>query len=125
MRRLPDAVIIVDAKLESTAVNEASRLGIPIIALIDSNTDPSNIDFPIPANDDSIRTIQLIMTTIADTILDSRTDKKTKPSNSKIDANKHSKEESIKVKVSNKLDNESTAENENKVSPNQEGTEVK
>ena len=125
MRRLPDAVIIVDAKLESTAVNEASRLGIPIIALIDSNTDPSNIDFPIPANDDSIRTIQLIMTTIADTILDSRTDKKTKPSNSKIDANKHSKEESKKVKVSNKLDKESTAENENKVSPNQKGTEVK
>ena len=125
MRRLPDAVIIVDAKLESTAVNEASRLGIPIIALIDSNTDPSNIDFPIPANDDSIRTIQLIMTTIADTILDSRTDKKTKPSNSKIDANKHNKRESIKVKVSNKLDKESTAENENKVSPNQEGTEVK
>ena len=125
MRRLPDAVIIVDAKLESTAVNEASRLGIPIIALIDSNTDPSNIDFPIPANDDSIRTIQLIMTTIADSILDSRTDKKTKPSNSKIDANKHSKEESKKVKVSNKLDNEYTAENENKVNSNQEGTEVK
>ena len=125
MRRLPDAVIIVDAKLESTAVNEASRLGIPIIALIDSNTDPRNIDFPIPANDDSIRTIQLIMTTIADTILDSRTDKKTKPSNSKIDANKHSKEESKKVKISNTLDKESTSENENKVNPNQEGTEVK
>ena len=125
MRRLPDAVIIVDAKLESTAVNEASRLGIPIIALIDSNTDPSNIDFPIPANDDSIRTIQLIMTTIADTILDSRTDKKTKPSNSKINANKHIKEESKKVAVSNKLDKESTAENENKDKPNQEGTEVK
>ena len=120
MRRLPDAVIIVDAKLESTAVNEASRLGIPIIALIDSNTDPSNIDFPIPANDDSIRTIQLIMTTIADTILDSRTDKKTKPSNSKIDANKHSKEESIKVKVSNKLDKESTPKNENKKKPTEE-----
>jgi small subunit ribosomal protein S2 len=125
MRRLPDAVIIVDAKLESTAVNEASRLGIPIIALIDSNTDPSNIDFPIPANDDSIRTIQLIMTTIADTILDSRTDKKTKPSNSKIDPNKHIKEESKKVAVSNKLDKESTAENENKDKPAQEVTEVK
>ena len=125
MRRLPDAVIIVDAKLESTAVNEASRLGIPIIALIDSNTDPSNIDFPIPANDDSIRTIQLIMTTIADTILDSRTDKKTKPSNSKINANKHIKEESKKVAVSNKLDKESTAENENKDKPAQEVTEVK
>jgi len=125
MRRLPDAVIIVDAKLESTAVNEASRLGIPIIALIDSNTDPSNIDFPIPANDDSIRTIQLIMTTIADTILDSRTDKITKPSNSEIDANKHSKEESKKVEVSNELDKESTAENEKKDKATQEGTEVK
>ena len=120
MRRLPDAVIIVDAKLESTAVNEASRLGIPIIALIDSNTDPSNIDFPIPANDDSIRTIQLIMTTVADTILDSRTDKKTKPSNSKTDAKKHSKVELEKVEVSNKLDKESTPKNENKKKPTEE-----
>ena len=125
MRRLPDAVIIVDAKLESTAVNEASRLGIPIIALIDSNTDPSNIDFPIPANDDSIRTIQLIMTTVADTILDSRTDKKTKPSNSKTDAKKHSKVELEKVEVSNKLDKESTPKNENKKKPTEEVTENK
>jgi len=125
MRRLPDGVIIVDAKLESTAVNEASRLGIPIIALIDSNTDPSNIDFPIPANDDSIRTIQLIMTTIADTILDSRTDKKTKPSNSKIDAKKHNKVELEKVEVSNKLDKESTPNNENKEKPTEEVTKDK
>ena len=125
MRRLPDGVIIVDAKLESTAVNEASRLGIPIIALIDSNTDPSNIDFPIPANDDSIRTIQLIMTTIADTILDSRTDKKTKPSNSKIDAKKHNKVELEKVEVSNKLDKESTPNNENKEKPSEEVTKDK
>ena len=71
MRRLPDAVIIVDAKLENTAVKEASRLGIPIIAMVDSNTDPTKIDYPIPANDDSIRTIQLIMTKISDTILES------------------------------------------------------
>ncbi|MBC8345415.1 MAG: 30S ribosomal protein S2 [Candidatus Marinimicrobia bacterium] len=70
MRRLPDAVIIVDAKLESTAVREATILGIPIIAIVDSNTDPTIIDYPIPANDDSIRTIQLIMSVIADTILD-------------------------------------------------------
>ena len=125
MRRLPDAAIIVDAKLESTAVNEANRLGIPIIALIDSNTDPSNIDYPIPANDDSIRTIQLIMTTIADTILESRTDKKTKPSNNKTDANNLRKDESTKVKVSKKLDKESIAENENKEKPVQEVAEHK
>ena len=125
MRRLPDAVIIVDAKLESTAVNEASRLGIPIIALIDSNTDPSNIDFPIPANDDSIRTIQLIMTTIADTILDSKTNKKAEPSNSKIDAKKDNKEKSEKIEVSKRLDKESTPENANKEKPSQEVTENK
>ncbi len=125
MRRLPDAVIIVDAKLESTAVNEASRLGIPIIALIDSNSDPTNIDFPIPTNDDSIRTIQLIMTTIADTILDSRTDKKTEQSNSNIDAKKDNKEKSEKIEVSKRLDKESTAENENKEKPAQEVTEDK
>ena len=125
MRRLPDAAIIVDAKLESTAVNEANRLGIPIIALIDSNTDPSNIDYPIPANDDSIRTIQLIMTTIADTILESRTDKKTKPSNNKTDANNLRKDESTKVEVSKKLDKESIAENENKEKPTQEVAEHK
>ena len=71
MRRLPDAVIIVDTKLESTAVAEAGRLGIPIIAIVDSNTDPTLVDYPIPANDDSIRTIQLIISALADTILDS------------------------------------------------------
>ena len=79
MRRLPDAVIIVDTKLESTAVAEAGRLGIPIIAIVDSNTDPTLVDYPIPANDDSIRTIQLIISTLANTILDSSA-KKTKPS---------------------------------------------
>jgi len=70
MRRLPDGVIIVDAHLESTAVKEARRLGIPIIAIVDSNTDPTKVDYPIPANDDSIRTIQLIISVIADTILE-------------------------------------------------------
>jgi len=71
MRRLPDGIIIVDANLEITAVKEASVLGIPIIALVDSNTDPTPIQYPIPANDDSIRTIQLIMKSIADQILES------------------------------------------------------
>jgi small subunit ribosomal protein S2 len=71
MRRLPDAIIIVDANLETTAVKEASVLGIPIIALVDSNTDPNPIQYPIPANDDSIRTIQLIMKVIADQIMES------------------------------------------------------
>ena len=73
---------------------EANRLGIPIIAIVDSNTDPTQIKYPIPANDDSIRTIQLIMSVIADTILNSggeaekKSDKgeqKIKTESSKID----------------------------------------
>jgi len=79
MRRLPDAVIIVDANLESTAVMEANRLGIPIIAIVDSNTDPTQIKYPIPANDDSIRTIKLIISVIADTILNSGREAEKKP----------------------------------------------
>ena len=70
MRRLPDAIIVVDARLEFTAVKEANGLGIPIIAIVDSNTNPNNISYPIPANDDSIRTIQLLISSIADTILE-------------------------------------------------------
>lgn len=70
MRRLPEAIVIVDAKFEATAVKESNRLGIPVVAMVDSNTNPRLIDYPIPANDDSIRAIQLIMAYIADTILE-------------------------------------------------------
>jgi small subunit ribosomal protein S2 len=69
MRRVPDVVIIVDANYESTAVQEALRLEIPVIAIVDTNTDPTIVSHAIPANDDSIRTIQLIISALADTIL--------------------------------------------------------
>jgi len=72
MKRLPDAIIIVDANFESIAVNEANLLEIPIIAIVDSNTDPRSIDYPIPANDDSIRTIQLIISTLSDAVIEAR-----------------------------------------------------
>ena len=72
MRRLPDAVIVVDAQYEDTAVREAKRLFIPVIAIVDSNTDPSKVDYPIPANDDSIRTIQLIIAALADAVNEAR-----------------------------------------------------
>ena len=65
MRRLPDAVFVVDAKHESIAVKEARRLGIPVVAVIDTNTDPELVDFHIPANDDSIRAIKLIVGEVA------------------------------------------------------------
>ncbi|MFL3044613.1 MAG: 30S ribosomal protein S2 [Candidatus Neomarinimicrobiota bacterium] len=69
MRRVPDVVIIVDTNFESTAVQEALRLEIPVIAIVDTNTDPTIVSHPIPANDDSIRTIQLIISALTDTIL--------------------------------------------------------
>lgn len=72
MKRLPDAVFIVDIKHEATAVSEARRLEIPIIAIVDSNADPKLVDYPIPANDDSLRAIQLITGAIADVIIEAR-----------------------------------------------------
>jgi len=72
MRRLPDALVIVDAQYEDTAIREASRLEIPVVAIVDSNTNPNKVDYPIPANDDSMRTIQLIISAIADTIVEAR-----------------------------------------------------
>ena len=100
MRRLPDAVIIVDTKLESTAVAEAGRLGIPIIAIVDSNTDPTLVDYPIPANDDSIRTIQLIISNLADTILDSSA-KKSKSNDKQQPANEKTIKSLNKAQSSN------------------------
>ena len=78
MRKPPDAVVIVDGQYEATAIKEATSMNIPTIALIDSNTNPDIVDFPIPANDDSIRTIQLIIGSIADTILEVKGESKDK-----------------------------------------------
>jgi small subunit ribosomal protein S2 len=68
MGRIPGAVFVVDARRETIAVREASRLGIPIIAIADTNADPDLIDYPIPGNDDAIRSVSLIATAMADAI---------------------------------------------------------
>ena len=68
MGRLPGAVFVVDARREVIAVREASKLGIPIIAITDTNADPELIDYPVPGNDDAIRSVALITTALADTI---------------------------------------------------------
>ena len=72
MRRLPDALVIVDAQYEDTAIKEAKRLDIPVISIVDSNTDPQKVDYAIPANDDSMRTIQLIISALADSVLEAK-----------------------------------------------------
>ncbi len=68
MKRLPQAVFIVDLKTEEIAVREVQRLGIPMIALVDSNVDPDPVDFPIPGNDDAIRSCDLVISTIGSAI---------------------------------------------------------
>src|SRR2546429_372435 len=74
MRRLPSAVFIIDTRKERTAVLEARRLEIPIIALADTNCDPDEMDFPIPANDDAIRAVRLLCAKIADAAVEGRRD---------------------------------------------------
>ena len=84
MRKPPDAVVIVDAQYEGTAIKEANSMGIPIVAIVDSNTNPNEISYPIPANDDSLRTIQLIIGAIADSILEIKMS--SKDQNKKLDS---------------------------------------
>jgi small subunit ribosomal protein S2 len=70
MRRLPNAVFIIDTRKERTAVLEARRLDIPVIALADTNSDPDEMDYPIPANDDAIRAVRLLSSKIADAVIE-------------------------------------------------------
>lgn len=68
MKRLPQAVVIIDLKSEEIALREAERLRIPIIGLVDTNVDPVPVDYPIPGNDDSIRSCELIVRTIGEAV---------------------------------------------------------
>jgi small subunit ribosomal protein S2 len=70
MNRLPDAVFIIDVKKEEIAVAEANRLGIPIVAVVDTNCSPEGIDYVIPGNDDALRAVRLFASRIADSIVE-------------------------------------------------------
>jgi small subunit ribosomal protein S2 len=74
MKTLPDCLIVIDAEAENIAVREARKSGIPIVALVDTNCDPDMIDYPIPGNDDAIRAISYIVTTLADAIAKGRSE---------------------------------------------------
>jgi small subunit ribosomal protein S2 len=72
MNRLPGALFVVDTQRENIAVLEANRLGIPVVAIVDTNCDPDVIDYPIPGNDDAIRAIRLVTSKIADAAIEGR-----------------------------------------------------
>jgi len=78
MRDLPNAIFIVDPSKEGIAVAEAMRLDIPIVALVDTNCNPGEIDYPIPANDDAIRAVKLLSSKIADAVIEGRTIRESK-----------------------------------------------
>ncbi len=69
MQRLPGAVIVIDPVVEHIAVAEANKLGIPVVALLDTDCDPTRIDIPIPGNDDAMRAIQIVLARLADAVL--------------------------------------------------------
>lgn len=72
MRELPGLIFVVDTKKEHLAVKEANRLGIPVVGIVDTNSDPDEITFPVPGNDDAIRSIRLITQIVTDTVLEAR-----------------------------------------------------
>src|SRR5205814_1325170 len=72
MSRLPDAVFVVDTKKEKIAVDEARKLKIPVIGIVDTNCDPDEVDFVIPGNDDALRALRLFASKIADAVIDGR-----------------------------------------------------
>jgi small subunit ribosomal protein S2 len=73
MRKLPDAVFVIDPKQEEIAVKEARKLGIPVVAVIDTNCDPDMIDYKVPGNDDAIRAIRLFCSAIAEAVIEGKT----------------------------------------------------
>jgi small subunit ribosomal protein S2 len=72
MSKLPNALVVVDPNREHIAVKEAQRMGIAVVSLIDTDSDPDMVDLPIPGNDDSIRSIELILGKLADAVVEGR-----------------------------------------------------
>jgi small subunit ribosomal protein S2 len=105
MKILPGLIFIVDTKKEQIAVNEARKLNIPIVAIIDTNCDPNMIDFPIPANDDSARSISLISRMIADAVIEGR---------QKIEKEK-AEQEALEEKLKKETEKETESEETQKV----------
>ncbi len=70
LNRLPDAIFVIDSNKEQIAVRESRKLGIPVVAVVDTNCDPSEVDYVIPGNDDALRAIRLFASKIADSVLE-------------------------------------------------------
>ena len=102
MKKVPDLVFIIDTNYESLAIKESTKLGIPIVAVLDTNSNPDGIDFPIPGNDDARRSIDLYCSLLKETILNAKKDTpQLVTEDAKVES--ISSEVSNKAKVENKL----------------------
>ena len=100
MKKVPDLVFIIDTNYESLAIKESIKLGIPIIAILDTNSDPDGIDYPIPGNDDARRSIDLYCNLIKETINDAKQNIKIVTDESKLEEKKVDKKITKETKAS-------------------------
>ena len=110
MKKTPDLVFIIDTNYESLAIQESVKLGIPIVAILDSNSNPDGIDYPIPGNDDARRSIDLYCNLIKETIIDAKKVAQTTISNESNEISESdetsSKKTKIKAKTIQEIDRE-------------------
>jgi len=104
MKKIPDLVFVIDTNYESLAIKESIKLGIPIIAILDTNSDPEGIDFPIPGNDDARRSIDLYCSLIKETIENAKKTSVQKPDEKNVNKDDLKKE---KKKVEKKSEEKS------------------
>ncbi|NLI72485.1 MAG: 30S ribosomal protein S2 [Bacteroidales bacterium] len=102
LTRLPSAIFVVDVMKEQIAVKEAQRLGIPIFGIVDTNSDPTNIDFVIPANDDANKSIEVIVNAICDAIQEGIEERKIEKVDTKAEAESSTEPKARKSRVSKK-----------------------
>tara|TARA_Y100000590_G_scaffold421727_1_gene525728 strand:- start:148 stop:1005 length:858 start_codon:yes stop_codon:yes gene_type:complete len=111
MKKIPDMIFIIDTNIEALAVKEAIKLNIPIVAIIDTNSDPTGINFPIPGNDDARRSINLYCELVKETIIDAQ-----KNMNVKADTNLENKDQSnAKVNIAETITKNQEVKSKEKV----------
>ena len=116
MKKIPDLVFVIDTNYESLAIAESAKLGIPIIAILDSNSNPDNIDFPIPGNDDARRAIDLYCNLIKETIKNAKISISTSETKSSLKETKNDeKNKTVQVLDREKLENKFNTNNKEKL----------
>jgi small subunit ribosomal protein S2 len=122
LNRLPSAIFVVDINKEHIAVHEARRLNIPIFAIVDTNTDPTIVDFPIPANDDAAESISIIVNNVAEAIKEGLEERRFEKEKNKQEGNDSKSKEPKTVKVASSK-KEAISKEEKKEEPKKDNAE--